>query len=243
METDGLEYPSPYFGLFDGNCQTGHGLRVATELELRRVGQQIQRVVTGENPSPFLRLFIALAVPPDVRREIRRTQGQLQRRCPPGAVRWTQPDQFHVTLKYLGDVPPAQLVAVEKAVSAVCAGTPALRLWARGVGFFPSAQRPRVIWAGADDDGGKLAELHRRLDEALRPFAPAEKQESFTGHITLGRFKPGPHPGMKELLDRAAMLQSREFGGWLAGSVEIVRSELTSTGARHTPLTAYPLTK
>src|SRR5260370_11091929 len=100
--------------------------------------------MTNENSSPFLRLFIALAVPLDVRKEIGRTQGQLRRHAPPGAVSWTQPEQFHVTLKYLGDVPTPQLAELAKSVSTAWAGFPPPPLPADAIGFFPRAQRPRV---------------------------------------------------------------------------------------------------
>jgi 2'-5' RNA ligase len=197
--------------------------------------------MTDDPPAPFLRLFIALAVPPDVRQEIARAQGQLRRHSPPGAIRWTQPDQFHVTLKFLGDVPAAQVAALKESVSKVCTGFPALPLAAHGIGFFPGAQKPRVIWAGANDDSGQLAELFRQLDEVMRPFAPAEKPQRFTGHITLGRFKPGHHGAISKLLERAAVLRDRHFGDWRAGAVEIIRSELTSTGAVHLPLASFAL--
>ena len=194
-----------------------------------------------DNSPAFLRLFIALAVPPDVRQEIGRAQGQLRRNSPPGAIRWTRPEQFHITLKFLGDVPSAQVEALKTSVSEVCAGCPALRLSAHGIGFFPNEQRPRVIWVGADDDSGQLAELYRRMDEAVRPFAPAGKPERFAGHITLGRFKPGRHAPIGGLLERAAVLRQRHFGDWPAGEVGIIRSELTSAGAMHTPLAVCPL--
>ena len=124
-----------------------------------------------ENPAAFLRLFIAVTVPPDVRLEIGRVQGRLKRDSPPGAVRWTPPDQFHVTLKFLGDVPAEQLAALEKSAAMVCAGFPALRLSSGGIGFFPGSRKPRVIWAGVTDEDGQLSQLHRRLDEALQWLA------------------------------------------------------------------------
>jgi 2'-5' RNA ligase len=191
--------------------------------------------------SQFLRLFIALSVPEDVRREIERAQGQLRRAVAPGAIRWTRPEQFHITLKFLGDVPSEQVAALERSVSTVCSGCPALRLSARGIGFFPGAQEPRVIWAGAGDNDGQLAELHRRMDEAVRRFVPAGKAERFAGHITLGRFKPGRRAAVEKLQERVVALRDRQFGDWLAGNVEIVRSELTSAGAAHTPLALIPL--
>lgn len=194
-------------------------------------------------PSAFLRLFIALAIPPEVRREIARFQGQLQRVAPPNAIRWTRPDQFHVTLKYLGDVPSDQIVALEKAVATVCAGCPALKITARGAGFFPNIKRPRVIWTGIADERGQLAELHRQFALALQPFAPADQTERFAGHITLGRFKPGRYAAVEKLRERVTDLRTRDFGGWLVGEVEIFRSELTATGALHTPLSVCPLAR
>jgi RNA 2',3'-cyclic 3'-phosphodiesterase len=203
--------------------------------------QQIGKNVESDNPSAFLRLFIAIPVPLDVREEIGRAQGQLRRHSPPGAIRWTRPEQFHVTLKFLGDVPTAQVAALESLVSRACAGFPALQLSAHGIGFFPNEQRPRVIWAGADDHDGQLAELHRRIEPAVRPFALSAKPERFASHITLGRFKPGHHGTMEKLLKRATILRHRHFGDWPAVEVEIVRSKPTAPGAVHTPLGSYRL--
>jgi 2'-5' RNA ligase len=191
--------------------------------------------------APFLRLFIAIAVPPEVRQEIGRAQGRLQRNSPPGAVRWTRLDQFHITLQFLGDVPAEQVAALEMALAPICATFPSLRLAAHGLGFFPSPQHPRVIWAGAKDSHGQLSELHRQIADALRWLAPEERAEKFTGHITLGRFKPGHHAAIPTLLELAAEMGDRHFGDWHAGSVEIIRSELTSTGAEHTTFATFPL--
>jgi RNA 2',3'-cyclic 3'-phosphodiesterase len=197
--------------------------------------------MVGENPSTFLRLFIALALPSEVREEIGRAQKQLQRVAPPGIIRWTRPAEFHVTLKFLGDVPAGQVEALEQSVARVCSRGPALQLSARGVGFFPGVQNPRVIWAGADDGDGKLRDLHQQIDAAVRLFGSVGKPEKFTGHITVGRFKPGRHVNTEALLKRATMLRDRPFGDWRAGKVEIIRSELTSVGAQHTALASLRL--
>ena len=196
----------------------------------------------GETSPAFLRLFIAIAVPPEVREPIRRAQSQLQRCVSPGAVRWTKPEQFHLTLKFLGDVPSEQLSAVEKSASAICAGFGSLNLRARGVGFFPGRHKPRVIWAGATDMENRLEELHRHIDEAMRPFAPAEKPGKFAGHITLGRFKPGRRTGLEKLMERAEAQRNQSLGDWSAMDVEIVQCDLTSVGALHTPVASCRLT-
>lgn len=186
-----------------------------------------------ENQPAFLRLFIALPVPAEVREEIGRAQGRLRREAPRGAVRWTRPEQFHVTLKFLGDFPSAQLEALKQAVSGACAGVAPMALAARGIGFFPNASKPRVLWAGASDSEGRLAELHRRIHAAVLPFAPADSSERFSSHITLGRFKPGRYGSLERFLECAEVLRSKTFGEWRADEVEIVRSILTPDGAEH----------
>lgn len=197
--------------------------------------------MSDETLPAFLRLFIAIPVPADVRNPIRRAQEQLRRCSPPGGIRWTNPDQFHLTLKFLGDVPSDQFAALEKSVSTVCTGFSPLQLTARGIGFFPGRHKPRVIWAGATDKEDRLSELHRQIDEAMRPFAPADRPGKFTGHITLGRFKPGRKIALNRLLERVGVLNDRIFGDWSSEEVEIVRCELTSAGAVHTPVASCGL--
>ncbi|HEX9046379.1 MAG TPA: RNA 2',3'-cyclic phosphodiesterase [Verrucomicrobiae bacterium] len=187
----------------------------------------------------FLRLFLAIAVPPEVRDAIARAQGQLQRLSPPGAVRWTRPDQFHVTLKFLGDVPESEVPALSKNAAEVCGAFSTLQVSAKSIDFFPNPRKPRVVWAGAEDREMQLPEIYRRLSEALRWLGSAERVERFSGHITLGRFKPG-HFHLGKLLERAGTFHDRQFGDWLAGEVELVRSELSPTGATHEVMQSFP---
>lgn len=198
-------------------------------------------MVTEDSPA-FLRLFIAIAVPLAVRHEIARAQGQLRRCAPPSAIRWAAKEQFHLTLKFLGDVTPEQAAELRELVAAICAAFPALSLSASGLGFFPNARKPRVIWAGVDEPTGQLAELQRQLDESMRPFAPAERAERFSAHVTLGRVKPGRHGSLKPVWDHAPHLRDRHFGDWLADEVVIYRSLLTPERAVHEPFYVCRLT-
>jgi len=212
-----------------------------SELARRRRAREIGGNMTAENAAPFMRLFIAVAVSPGVRQEIGRAQSRLQRGMPPGAVRWTPPDQFHITLKFLGDVPAEHLAALQQSLAAICAAFHLLRLSAHGLGFFPNASRPRIIWAGASDSQSRMPELHRHIDEALCWLAPPERPEKFAGHITLGRFKPGSHAAIPKLLELIADVRDRHFGEWPAGEVQLVRSELTSIRAEHSVIARFPL--
>src|SRR5438045_2059794 len=63
-------------------------------------------------------------------------------------VKWATPESMHVTLLFLGDVDDRELHAVCKAVKEAAAGEPGFALRVSGVGAFPTARRPKILWAG-----------------------------------------------------------------------------------------------
>jgi 2'-5' RNA ligase len=203
--------------------------------------QVLNEAMADESSKEQHRLFVAIPVPEAVRGEIAVAQRELQPLAPRGVVRWTKPEQMHLTLKFLGAVPPDRVEDLKESVQKICAGCPALRLRAMGFGFFPNAHLPRVIWAGVGDEEGRLAELQKKIESAIRPFAMKPGAENFVGHLTLGRFKDIRRREIEELLHHVQTIKDRVFGGWTAREIEIVRSELFPAGARHTLLAAFPL--
>jgi 2'-5' RNA ligase len=197
--------------------------------------------MTNENATVPLRLFVAIALPGPVRDEIIRVQQELQPLVPRDAIRWTRPDQFHLTLRFLGDVLADGVEALKQSVGAICRNARAPALRAEGIGFFPNRRSPRVIWVGVNDRDGRLVELQKRIETAVGPFSPEPGEKNFTGHVTLGRLKNPKPSDTRNLAVRAHSLQERVFGDWAAGEIEIIRSELASTGARHTSLAAFRL--
>jgi 2'-5' RNA ligase len=197
--------------------------------------------MADDSSTEKLRLFIAIPIPEPVRDEIIRVQQELQPLVPPNVVRWTRPDQFHLTLRFLGDVPADGVEDLKKSVGAVCRNARPLSLRADGVGFFPNPRSVRVIWVGINDGAGRLLDLQRQIEIAVNPFSPEPGERNFTGHVTLGRLK-NPRPAdTRELAARAQSLEKRLFGEWTAHEIEIIRSELSPAGARHTSLAAFRL--
>lgn len=199
--------------------------------------------MTAESSTEQLRLFVAIPMPEAVRNEILGVQQELRRLVSHDAVRWTKPEQFHLTLRFLGDVPVERVAALQGAVNTVCAGEPALRLRAQGAGFFPNARSPRVIWAGVNDGEARLAELQKKVEAAVQPFTQEPGTERFAGHVTLGRVKFLNRPEIEKLAVRAQAVKDRLFGEWTADEVKLIRSDLSPGGARHTLLVAIGLGK
>ena len=197
--------------------------------------------MTDESSNERLRLFVAIPVPEPVRDEMTRVQRELQSLVPRRAIGWTRPEQFHLTLRFLGGVPAARLEDLKAAVGAVCANNRPLPLRAAGVGFFPNAHLPRVVWVGIRDGEQLLMNLQRQIETAVQPFAAERGAGSFAGHATLGRVRDLKRTDAEKLAAHAQTIKDRGLGEWTAHEIEIVQSELFPSGARHTLLAAFPL--
>jgi 2'-5' RNA ligase len=195
--------------------------------------------MTDEISNERWRLFAAITIPEPVRNEMIAVQRELKPLAL-GDVRWTNAEQLHLTLKFLGSVPAASIAAVKNSLSEACAGTRPFSLRAKGIGFFPNERQPRVIWVGFENDENVLTDLQLRVARALTPFAEKPGSEKFLPHATLGRFQKYRRHKTEKLLPRAAALGGQVFGEWPVADVGLFRSELSPDGARHTLVAVFP---
>jgi RNA 2',3'-cyclic 3'-phosphodiesterase len=152
-------------------------------------------------------------------------------------VAWTAETNLHVTLKFLGNVDEARLADVAAALGAA-ATVPAFAVDVRGLGAFPSATRPRVLWAAAPGSPA-FARLAETVDRALAALGFAPEERGFTPHVTLGRVRqPRRDVALTEALEAAA---TRPFGTLRVEGVALMRSELSPRGARYTELATVAL--
>jgi 2'-5' RNA ligase len=121
-------------------------------------------------------------------------------------------------------------------------GFGALELICERLGCFPHPRYPRVVWAWVHDQSDeRLAELNRRIDNAVAAFAEQSAEARFVGHITLARpklIKRDTAEKLKRFLDEAVAMR---FGTWPAEGVELIRSELSAQGSRYTTLDVFSL--
>ena len=197
--------------------------------------------VAENNLTGKLRIFVAIPVPAAVRNEMVRVQHELQPLAPRGVVRWTKPEQLHLTLQFLGDVSSDRVAGLQESLRTACSGVTPLPLRAQGFGFFPNARSPRVVWIGITGGENRLADFQRKIADAVRPFSAGPGGERFAGHVTLGRFKQSMWVGINSLTAHADTMKDSTFGEWTVREVEIIRSELLATGSRYTQLAAIRL--
>ncbi|MBI4594160.1 MAG: RNA 2',3'-cyclic phosphodiesterase, partial [Candidatus Rokubacteria bacterium] len=153
-------------------------------------------------------------------------------------VAWVAAENLHVTLKFLGEVDPDRLDRVAAALATVASGRAPFDLVVEGLGAFPSATRPRVVWAGLARGAHALAALAVSVEDALAGLGFAREARPFASHVTLGRARePRPDPSLARAIGVAA---SRAFGAARVDRVTLMGSELHPRGARYTALGAWP---
>ncbi len=135
-----------------------------------------------------VRTFIGVEVGEGIRANAEALQQALAKT---GAdVNWVPRDNFHVTLLFLGEVDDRDLASLCRAVADTVAGEPPFGLRVSGVGAFPNARRPKVVWAGLADGSVELVRLHGLLEGPLSELGCYRKEDrAYTPHLTLGRVK------------------------------------------------------
>jgi 2'-5' RNA ligase len=186
----------------------------------------------------LIRAFIALPLPTDLWAAIQDVTNALQRL--PLRLRWVQPHQAHLTLKFLGDMPEAAIAPLGLALERALSGQAPFTLAVRALGCFPHPARPRVVWMGINDAAQVLTRLHQRLEAELQPFGLMPDEHPFHPHWTLARVPPQRH-STDHLTPLLRAYQDRAFGEIAVTQIQLFQSQLQRAGAVYTPLHAVTL--
>lgn len=124
----------------------------------------------------MLRLFVALPLPEPVRRQLADIAWGL------AGVRWTPIDNYHLTLRFLGDIDGRTMADIDAALAGIRA--PAFRLQLRGVGHFSSGARIRTVWAGVEKEAA-LLHLQQKVESAVVRAGVPPHGQKYTPHVTL----------------------------------------------------------
>lgn len=179
----------------------------------------------------MLRLFVALSLTAEIRQRLAGLSGGV-----PGA-RWTEPDNLHLTLRFIGEVPEDVAVDIDAALAEL--RTPAFELTLDGVGVFGTGRRARVLWAGVERNEA-LGHLQAKVESAVvRCGLPAEERK-FSPHVTLARLKDPPADRVGRFLSDRGLFRA---GPMPVERVTLYRSRPGNGGPVYEPLRDYPLTE
>ncbi len=176
------------------------------------------------------RLFVAIDLPEEVRRELAR----FRREEMPGA-RWVPVDQLHLTLRFIGEVDDTTLLVIRQTLAEVRA--PGFPLAVQVVGHFPPRKAPHVLWVGAAA-GAPLVDLQGQVERGVQTAGLAAEARPFSPHITIARLRETPPHLVAEFEKRHQAFACLPFQ---VTAFHLYESTLTAKGAIHTLLQSYPL--
>ncbi len=186
----------------------------------------------------LIRSFIAIELPAAVKQELTTLEDILKKRCPQ-VVRWVDPQSIHVTLKFLGDMDSDRIDEINMAMDEATQGMSPFHLELKYVGVFPNLNRVNIIWVGATGDLDKLTFLQKQIESNMEQLGFTRENRDFTPHLTLGRVRDyasqDDRKKIGQVLSQTAFASAQVI---TVNSVNLVKSQLTNTGAVYTRLYA-----
>ena len=185
------------------------------------------------------RTFFAIPIPLVQRNRLGRLQGLIAPELP--NARWVEPDQFHLTLAFIGDVPDSDINRLCRAVAGAVAGFEPFVINLQSLGAFPDPEKPRVAWVGVSGPGlDSLGELQSAVAEAAEGAGFPPEDDRFHPHVTLGRIrsKKGQELEITRLIPH---YRSWAAGQFTVGEVLAQASTLTPEGPSYMVLARAPL--
>lgn len=188
----------------------------------------------------LLRAFIAVEIPLSIRQAIL-DQTEFLRAALGSIVRWVPLDNMHLTLKFIGDVSPANVDMLSQMLINETTGCEPFSMDIGGLGSFPTPRRARVIWVGIRAPTA-LASLQRGLESAAARLGYEEEARPFSPHLTIGRVRQQVSASEQQQV-RAALekAQVSALGVAEVTAVHLFKSDLKSSGAEYTRLFSAPL--
>jgi 2'-5' RNA ligase len=184
------------------------------------------------------RVFCAVEIPHEVTQRALKHIAQLQSKASKAQVSWNREGKFHLTLKFFGHIPQPSVADVSRACEIATKGFTQFPIVIGNTGAFPKHGPPRVLWIGIDDVDGKLAELHRRLEDACSKLGLEREERAFHPHLTMARLR-APQ-GARELaqLHQGLGFQPRKIE---VRELLVFRSELSPHGSKYSVISSHPL--
>ena len=209
------------------------------------------------------RTFIAIELPADVRARVAQHIACLRHELPDVRASWSRDDNLHLTLKFLGNVPVADIPRVSEAVASATKSVSSFELTFSNCGTFPPHGRPSVLWIGAGSAGkrgpqpgspagvlvlpassaqlpspSELARLYNSIENELDAAGFPRERRPFRPHLTIARLRRSQ--GARQLAELHKSLGFPPIA-FEVSEVVVFKSELLKEGSKHTAISRHKL--
>ena len=180
------------------------------------------------------RVFLGLWLPSVLLEPLIKVQTYL--RSQQLAVRWTKPENFHITLHFLGNIPVERIPQLQTAFAANLVGLAAPTLCIDQLGAFPKPERPSVLWAGFSSPDPALEALNRAATAAGQHIGIPPEDRPYHPHVTLGYVERDATFSQRQACAQAIDYAWPGTSSAIATQVAIIRSESLPDGVRYTSI-------
>lgn len=172
----------------------------------------------------MVRLFIAFLLPESLKARL----GDLISELKPLAsgIKWVNPTNLHLTLKFIGEVPEEAVLSIGDALSSAVREKAKYEVRVKECGGFPNLRNPRVLWVGLSGINRDF-KIASEIDKHLLPLGIAKEKKPFSPHLTIGRIKK---PGDISRLSGYIENLNFDAGTVILNKVALVKSTLTPAG-------------
>ncbi|RKZ31030.1 RNA 2',3'-cyclic phosphodiesterase [bacterium] len=183
-----------------------------------------------------IRSFICLEIPKNIRETIDRNVTRQLKDCGVKCS-WVKPENIHITLKFLGDIPEKIVPKISEILEKTVGDYNAISLSLGKVGKF-GGRTPRVIWVGNVGETEALKSLAESVDKSLLSIGFKREKRKFSPHLTIGRVRnPKGTDKLLRLIDEIELPETN----FVVKRVILMKSELSPGGSIYTPLAEFEL--
>jgi len=187
-----------------------------------------------------MRAFIAIEISEEIRSALAQIQSHLK--YAGGDVKWVEPHNIHLTLKFLGEISEEKSEKIKSILDEIGKATNPFEITIKDIGAFPKIEYPRVIWVGLDKGANESRVLAEKIDESLSKIGFQKETRPFASHLTIGRVRSSKNKeALKEKIFSSP--QSTVHSPQLISSVILFKSTLTPKGPIYTKLHEARLVK
>ena len=192
----------------------------------------VNSIADMKNATQRIRCFVAIEIPSTIRDKLAQIQDIFRKHIRHAS--WVNPKNFHLTLKFLGEVEHTQLDTVEAAVRKVAMNHSPFSMRVGGIGAFPSLKRPSVIWCGVKVGAAEISELAQEINLELDRCGYPRDERTSNPHLTIARIKE--RMDLRPFTDTFHQYERIDGASMTVHEISLVRSQLQLTGAVYTRL-------
>jgi 2'-5' RNA ligase len=187
--------------------------------------------------TPTVRAFVALELPEAVSVVLEEIHAVLQTQPATRGLKWVDPYDAHLTLKFLGEIPIPQLPQIVDALDAVAERWDPFEITLEALGAFPNVHRPNVMWVGVSQGQKTIIHLYNAVEVALKKVGIKPERGEFFPHVTVARLPKDWSAAQRQAVgDLVGTVDIPPIPAFTTDAVAIIRSLLTPEGPEYTRL-------